>query len=121
MDEEQVRAAAGAFGEALVEGDIDRATTHFSDELRRNLGEVIALLPLPVREATVVSIDRGASAFVVTARLVGETEEVELQARWKDRDGTPRIVEISHQSRTERTVAEPDESGEAADAEPVTT
>ena len=33
---------------------------------------------------------------------VGETAEDELQTRWKDRDDTPRIVEISHLSRVER-------------------
>ena len=114
MDEDQVRSAAGAFGDALVDGDVDRAISQLSDELHRNLGEVVSLLPLPVREATVEAIDRGASAFVVTSRLVGETDEVELQTRWKDRDGTPRIVEVSHLSRTARPEpAEPEEGSEA--------
>ena len=114
MDEDQVRSAAGAFGDALVDGDVDRAISQLSDELHRNLGEVVSLLPLPVREATVEAIDRGASAFVVTSRLVGETDEVELQTRWKDRAGTPRSVEVSHLSRTARPEpAEPEEGTEA--------
>ena len=33
---------------------------------------------------------------------MGETDEVELQTRWKDRDGEPTLVEASHLSRTER-------------------
>ena len=114
MDEDQVRTAATALGDALVDGDVDRAIGQLSDELRRNLGEVIALLPLPVTEATVESIERGASAFVVTSRLVGETDEVELQTRWKGRDGTPKVVEVSHLSRTARP--EPAEADEAAEA-----
>ena len=34
--------------------------------------------------------------------LVGEAEEVQLQTRWKDRDGQPTVVEASHLSRVER-------------------
>jgi hypothetical protein len=86
--------------DALVAGDIDGATADFSDELRRNLGEVIAMLPLPSSEATVDSIAHGGAGFNVILRLVGETEEVLIQTRWKDRDGEPTVVEASHLSQT---------------------
>ena len=102
MDDETVRDRATAFCAALDAGDIGRATEHMSPELQRNLGEVLALLPLPSSGSTVVSIDRGASSFSVVLRLVGETDEVELQTRWKDRDGEPTLVEASHLSSTER-------------------
>jgi len=102
MDVETVRDRAKAFCEALDAGDIERASEHMSPELRRNLGEVLALLPLPSNESTVVSVDRGGAGFSVVVRLAGETDEVELQTRWKDRDGQPTLVEASHLSRTER-------------------
>jgi hypothetical protein len=102
MDESTIRTHAEAVCDALVAGDIERATTDFSDELRRHLGEVLALLPLPVMEATVESIEHGGSGYNVIVRLVGETDEVRVQMRWKDRDGRPRVVEASHLSRTER-------------------
>ena len=70
-------------------------------ELRRNLGEVLALLPLPSVEAGVDSIERGGSGFVVVLRLVGESEEVLIQTRWKDREGEPTMIELSHLSKTE--------------------
>ena len=38
--------------------------------------------------------------------MVGESDEVQVQTRWKDRDGSPTLVEASHLSRMER-VAEP--------------
>ena len=98
MNEDDVRARAQAVCEALVAGDIDRAIQDLSDELRRNLGEVVALLPLPAKEATIQSIERTASGFLVIVRIVSETEEVEVQTRWKDRDGEPKIVEASHLS-----------------------
>jgi len=116
MDEEAVRARARAMCDAIVAGDVDRAITDFSPELRRNLGEVISLLPLPSKEAAVESIAHGGSSYVVVLRLTGESEEVQVQTRWKDRDGHPTVVEASHLSRTELAV-EPsaaDEDGEAA-------
>ena len=109
MDEAQVRERAEAVCAALVAGDVGRATEHFSKELRQNLGEVIALLPLPATEGSVESIDRGGSSYTVVLRLVGETEEVLLQSRWKDRDGRPTLIELSHLSATERAI----QTGEA--------
>jgi hypothetical protein len=100
MDDDVIREHAQALCEALVAGDIEVATEHFSPELRRNLGEVLALLPLPSSEATVQSVERGGSGFDVVLRLAGEAEEVLVQTRWKDRDGRPTVVEASHLSRT---------------------
>jgi hypothetical protein len=108
MDESAVREHAQAMCDALVAGDVDRAIGDFSDELRRNLGEVLALLPLPVSEATIESVERGGSALVVVIRLIGETDDVQVQTRWKDRDGRPRVVETSHLSRAARAEVEPE-------------
>ena len=116
MHEDDVRSSAQAVADALVAGDVDTAIQYLSDELKRNLGEVVALLPLPATEATITSIERGASAVAVVVRVTSETEEVELQTRWKERDGEPRIVEVSHLSRVERPVT-PSED-EATGAEP---
>jgi len=106
MEEQDVRERAEAVCAALVLGDIERVTEDLSKELRRNLGEVLALLPLPSNAATVESIERGGgSGYTVVLRLVGETDEVLIQTRWKERDDRPTIIEASHLSRTE-TVAE---------------
>jgi hypothetical protein len=118
MDEPAVRERAQALCEALVAGDIDRAIQDFSKELRQNLGEVLALLPLPSSEATVESVQHGGSGYNVVIRLVGETEEVEIQTRWKDRDGKPTVVEAGHLSRTVTAVQDAEGEGEgAADAD----
>ena len=110
MDDEVIREHAQALCQALVAGDIEVATKDFSPELRRNLGEVLALLPLPSSEATVQSVERGGSGFEVVLRVAGETEEVLVQTRWKDREGRPTVVEASHLSRTPAAA----ESGETA-------
>lgn len=118
MDEAAVRSSAERVGEALVEGNVDRAIDFLSEELKRNLGEVVALLPLPATEVDISSVERATSAVIVVLHVVGETADVELQTRWKDRDGSPRIVEVSHLSRTERPAeAPPEEEATAAAGE----
>jgi len=113
MDDGTVRKHAQAMCDALVTGDIERATVDFSPELRKHLGEVLGLLPLPSNEATVQSVNRGGSGFDVILRLVGETEEVLIETRWKDRDGRPTMVEASHVSKTARAVADGEPAAES--------
>ena len=114
MDEQDVRDRAEALCAAAVAGDIDRVVEDFSAELRHNLGEVLALLPLPSNEAAVETIERsgGSGAYAVVLRLVGEAEEVQVQTRWKERDGRITLIEASHLSRTEKVAQDLD--GEAA-------
>jgi hypothetical protein len=113
MDEEAIREHAQAMCGALVAGDIDKATADFSQELRKKLGEVIGLLPLPATEATVQSVDHAGSGYDVVLRLVSEAEEVLLQTRWKERDGKPTMIEASHQSRTPTAQPAGEADGEA--------
>jgi hypothetical protein len=96
MDEHAVREHAQAYCDALIDGDIDRATSQLSNELRSNLGQVLALLPLPLTEASVEAVDKTGSGYLAVLHLVGGTDDVRLQTRWKDRDGQPTIVEASH-------------------------
>ena len=119
MDIDTVRERAEAFCAALDAGDVDAASAFMSPELQRNLGEVVALLPLPSNDSTVVSVDRGGSGFVVVLRLLGETDEVELQTRWKDRHDEPTLVEVSHLSQIERDLA--DGTTEDGEGEPAAT
>ena len=114
MDEAVVRERAQRLADALVAGDVGAATEDFSPELRQNLGEVIALLPLPSSAATIESLDYGASGYNVRIRLTGETEEVVIETRWKDRDGRPTIIEASHIHVEPAAVAEPDADADDA-------
>ena len=112
MDEQAVRSRAQALCDALVAGDVELATADFSDELRRHLGEVLALLPLPSSEASVDSIEHGGSGYNVILRFVGETEEVRIQTRWKDRDGRATMVEASHLSKTVTAAPAAEDTGD---------
>ena len=116
MDEQAVRQHAQVLCDALAAGDIERATQVFSTELKRNLGEVLALMPLPLNDTSVESVAHGGSGYNVVIRLAGETEEVLIQTRWKDRDGQPTVVEASHLSKTVTAAETDDEQGEDEDA-----
>lgn len=118
MNDVDVREHAQAMCDALVAGDVEQATADFSEQLRHNLGEVLILLPLPATEATVESVERGASSYTVMLRVVGAAEEVELQTRWKDRDGEPTVIEASHLSRTAIAATLEDETGLPGEGEP---
>ncbi len=96
MDEEAVREHAEALCEALLAGDIDRATHDLSNELRANLGQLVAMLPMPLTAASIESLERTAAGFRAVLHLVGENAETRVETRWKDRDNRPAIVEVSH-------------------------
>lgn len=96
MDQQVVRDHSQAHCDALLAGDVERATEHFSEQLHANLGAVVAQWPLPLTEAAVESIETTGSGFVAVVHLVGENQTVRQQMRWKDRDGTPTVVEVSH-------------------------
>jgi hypothetical protein len=95
--------------DALVDGDVERALSDLSPELRRNMGEVVALLPLPATEAAVESVDATGTGWTAVVRMVGESEENTISTRWKDRDGQPTLIEVSHLSRQARAPEEGEE------------
>lgn len=96
MEEQAVLEQAAAYCDALLAGDVERAAEELSNELRANLGQLVAMLPLPLTTATVESVERTGSGFSAVLLLVGDSGETRLETRWKERDGRPVIVEVSH-------------------------
>jgi hypothetical protein len=95
MDEQTVRDHAQATCDALLAGDIGKASEEMSRELRANLGSIVGMLPLPLTEATVESVEMTPHGYRTVLHLVGEGGTLSLETRWKDRDGRPTIVEAS--------------------------
>jgi len=95
MDEQAVREHAQTTCEALLAGDIGKAAEEMSKELRSSLGPIVAMLPMPMTEASIESIESTPTGYKATLHLVGEGSELRLETRWKDRDGRPTIVEAS--------------------------
>jgi hypothetical protein len=95
MIEQAVRDRAQAYCDALLTGDIGQAAEEMSRELRSNMGPIVAMLPLPLTEATIESVSTTGTGYRVVLTLVGEGDTVHLETRWKERDGRPTIVEAS--------------------------
>lgn len=119
MDESTVRERAEALCAAFVAGDMDQALEFFSAELRQHVGDVVALLPLPVSSASVETIEHSGAGDNVVLLMVGETDEDRFQTRWKDRDGVPTLIELSHLSKTEREPAADNVDGEPVEMDEV--
>jgi len=114
MIEQAVRDRAQAFCDALLAGDIGQAANELSTQLRSNLGPVVAMLPLPLTEATIQSVDTTGTGYRAVLHLVGEAGTIELETRWKDRDGRPTVVEAS---RVHEEAVEGDAETEPAEHE----
>ena len=116
MDEQAVRDHAQATCEALLAGDIGKAAEQMSRELQHSLGPIVAMLPMPMTEASIESIESTPTGYKAVLHLVGEGSELRLETRWKERDGRPTIVEASRVH--EEPVPEPlDDEAEAAEDE----
>ena len=95
MDEQAVREHAQAHADALLAGDIGKASEEMSKELHATLGQFASMLPMPMTEASIESVESTPTGYKVVLHLVGEGGDLRLETRWKDRDGRPTIVEAS--------------------------
>ena len=107
MDEQAVRERAQAYCDALLAGDIGTAVEEMSRELRSNLGQIVAMLPMPLVEATIESVQTTPSGYLAELRLVGQGT-VRLETRWKNRDDRPTIVEVSRVHEEPEEPVEPE-------------
>ena len=115
MNEQAVRDHAQAFCDALLAGDMSQAADQLSSQLRTSMGPIVAMLPLPLTEATIESVDTTGTGYRAVLHLVGEGGTLELETRWKDRDGRPTIVEASrvHEEPPAFLPGESEDEGEA--------
>jgi hypothetical protein len=116
MDEQAVRDRAQVFTDALLAGEIGRASQQMSRELQQNLGTVVAMLPLPLTEAVLESVEPTASGYRAVLRLANDEASMRLETRWKLRDEVPTIVEASHLVEEAPAATEPEAGEEGAGA-----
>jgi hypothetical protein len=117
MDEQAVRDRAQSFMDALRAGEIGRASQLMSRELQQNLGTVVAMLPLPLTEAALESVEQTASGYRAVLRLANDEGSMRLETRWKLRDEAPTIVEASHLVEEVAAAPRPQPEGDGGDAQ----
>jgi hypothetical protein len=118
MDEQAVRQHAEVLCDALLAGDVGKASEQMSNELRSNLGPIVAMLPMPLTEATIESVEMTRTGYLAVLRLAGEVDAIRLETRWKDRDDRPTIVEVSHiPEASVQADSEPDDGSGPTEAE----
>jgi hypothetical protein len=95
MDEGKTREHVQGHADAVARGDLDAAVADFSEQLRPQAPQTAQeLLPLPVTNAEVLSVDFDDSEAVAVIRYSGDTGEATLRSRWQEEAGRPVIVNV---------------------------
>ena len=95
MDETAVREYAEAHAQAMEEGDLRRAASDLSEEVKQQVGDVMAAIPNPVTKAELVSVEGTGDEAVARIRFAGEGRVTTVDSRWADVGGRPRIVGLA--------------------------
>ena len=96
MDEVNARSHIEAHADAVAQGNMEAVVADFTEELRPQVPELAPqLLPLPVAQAGVVSVDSEGDVAVARICYTGESgEERTLRSHWREFDGRPLIVSV---------------------------
>ena len=95
MDEAIVREHAQAHGQAIVDGDNDRAGSDLTKAAMPTVGPVMKAMPNPVETAEVQSVVSEGDSYVVTIHYRGAQEaELTVRSVWVDEGGRPKIAEL---------------------------
>jgi hypothetical protein len=94
VDVGRVRALAEAHGRAMAEGNLRRAASDLDDAARAQSAEVMRAVPRSIDIAEVTSVEASGGNVVVRTHYAGGGAEATVEARWEERDGHPRIVDL---------------------------
>ena len=95
MDEGSVRQKAEAHGEAMVAGDVNKAGGDLTKEAMAGAGAVMKEIPRQIDSAEVTDVSAAGDGFAVLIKYSGEGKDVTVRSVWIDRDGDPKIAELS--------------------------
>lgn len=95
MDENKVKECATRHGDAVVAGDLRTAGADLSPEAQAQAPDVMKNLPKDLRSASVLRIAHTDDAYEVYTSYTGTDTEKIVIATWEERDGEPRIVNLT--------------------------
>ena len=92
MDDAKARQTIQAHADAVVAGDFDTVVADFTEGLKPQVPQLAQVLPQPVERAEVLSVETGDEEALARIQYSGGGKDVTIQTRWREEDGTPRIV-----------------------------
>ena len=95
MDEAVVRERAQAHGDAVVAGDLRSAGADLDKAAMAKAGEVMPQLPKPLSAAEIVSVSSSDDQMTVEIAYKGDADTVKVASVWAERDGAPKIIDLS--------------------------
>ncbi|HWL64733.1 MAG TPA: hypothetical protein VNP73_02065 [Actinomycetota bacterium] len=95
MDESNVRQKAQAHGAAMVAGDVNKAGGDLTQEAMAGAGAVMKEMPRQIDSAEITDVAAAGDGFTVLIRYSGEGKDVTVKSVWIDKDGDPKIAELS--------------------------
>jgi hypothetical protein len=89
MDEAQLKQTIDAHANAVVDPlDIEHIQSDLIADLHPQIPVIAQLLPIPVKTATVDTLDIEADHAIATITYTGDEGAVSMRSRWEQRDGT---------------------------------
>ena len=96
MDESVVREHAQAHGQAMVDGDTNRAGSDLTKAAMAGVGPVMKAMPSPITSADIQSVEPEGESVRVTIRYRGtDDQETLVHSVWVDEGGRPKIAELT--------------------------
>jgi hypothetical protein len=95
VDQARVRECAEAHANAIVEGDLRRASADLTEEGKKSAPAVMSEMPRPVRSAEVADVADAGDNAVATIVYSGDDKHITVESRWVDREGRPMISELT--------------------------
>ena len=94
MDENQIREHAQAHADAVVAGDLGKASGDLTDNAKQQAPAVMKQLPRPTTSATVEDITAEGDEFVARILYSGESDSTAVNSRWAEESGRPMITQL---------------------------
>ena len=94
MDENTIRQHADAHAQAVVAGDLRKASSDLNDDAKQQAPTVMKALPRPTTAASIEDVTSEGDAFVARILYTGEDSKATVASRWVEQDGRPVIASL---------------------------
>lgn len=94
MDENTIREHADAHAQAVVAGDMGKASSDLNEEAMQQAPSVMKALPRPTTGASVQDVTAEGDAYVARILYSGESAATTVASRWVEQDGRPVIASL---------------------------